>query len=130
MIIKDFDRWNKLKKHIDVLEVFPRHYHEREIWTCSIGVNVRNEYDGKGTRHQRPVLILRGFSVTTCLVVPLTSSMQQHRYRINIGIVNGVQASAVLSQIRVIDVRRLITRICYIDNQVFAQVRKCVRDLL
>lgn len=129
MIAKDFDGWNGLKKSIDSLEIIPRHYHEREIWTCSIGINVRDEYDGKGSRYQRPVLVLKGFSATTCLIVPITSSIRRHRFRINIGIVNGVNASVVVSQIRVIDVRRLIARVCYIPNDTFEQVRKCVRDL-
>ena len=39
---KDFDSWNKEKKEInshDELVLF----HEREIWWCSIGINVGDE---------------------------------------------------------------------------------------
>ena len=39
---KDFDRWNSSKKRIDA-DLNEIDYHEREIWWCSIGVNVGSQ---------------------------------------------------------------------------------------
>src|SRR5436190_24202915 len=57
---KDFDRWNRHKKHINDAGDRP-FYHAREIWWCAVGVNVGNELDGTGKEHDRPVLVIRPF---------------------------------------------------------------------
>jgi hypothetical protein len=54
---KDFDRWNERKKIIhDSGE--NKLYHAREIWWCSLGVNIGSEQDGDNENYTRPVLIL------------------------------------------------------------------------
>ncbi len=58
---KDFDTWNTQKKSIDS-ELISLPYQERDIWWCSVGVNIGYEEDGHGKRAERPVLIVRGFS--------------------------------------------------------------------
>lgn len=126
---KDFTTWNTLKQNIhqDGLSKF---YHVREVWWCSLGVNVGFEQDGGGLEKQRPVLILKGLSRNTCLVVPLTSSAHTHQYRIPIGFFQGENASAIISQIRVVDTKRLVEKIDYIDKTVFELIRKAARDML
>ena len=44
--IKDFDKWNNSKKLINEnnRQVFG---YPREVWWCSLGVNVGSEIDGK-----------------------------------------------------------------------------------
>jgi mRNA-degrading endonuclease toxin of MazEF toxin-antitoxin module len=127
---KDFDKWNEKKKEIHSSEMSRKYYHEREIWWCSLGVNVGYEHDGTGATYQRPVLILRGLSAETCLAIPLTSSPNRHPFRMPIGLVDGKDASAVISQIRVIDTKRLTEKICYLDEDIFARIRKAAKDLL
>ena len=102
---KDFDKWNKRKKEIDAEE--PNFYHEREIRWCSLGVNIGFEQDGTSEAYKRPVLIIRGFSRHVCLVVPLTTSTKRNPYYMSVGIVENVEAFAILSQIRLIDTKRL-----------------------
>ena len=58
---KDFDTWNALKKHIHQKR-FLAFVHAREVWWCSLGLNVGTEQDGKHTAFERPVLILRKFN--------------------------------------------------------------------
>ena len=43
---KDFDKWNSLKKIFEKenRELFA---HPREVWWCSLGVNLGAEIDGK-----------------------------------------------------------------------------------
>src|SRR3989344_192482 len=98
---KDFDKWNNEKKgiHGQKSDVF---YHEREVWWCSLGLNVGNEQDGSGSEYRRPVLILKGLSKQTCLMIPLTTATGEHALRPSIGTVAGKEARALLSQMRVI----------------------------
>lgn len=100
---KDFDKWNERKKQTHSEE--PRLYTVREIWWCRLGANVGDEQDGSGKWFLRPIIILRGFSANTCLIVPLTTSPRKHPLRIPVGKIQGEEASALLSQVRVIDTR-------------------------
>ena len=125
---KDFDKWNKIKKGVDgggLLKL----YHTREIWWCSLGVNIGFEQNGGGQEYQRPVLILRGMSKDTCYIIPLTGSPKRHKNRIAIGLVDNVEATAIISQIRLIDTKRLVEKIGFLDKSKFNEIRKAVKDL-
>ena len=126
---KDFDKWNEIKSGIHDNNQ-PKLYHARQIWWCSLGVNVGFEQDGSGEEYQRPVLIFKGFSKDTCLVFPLTTSTQEHPMRIPIGIVDKEMASVIISQPRLIDTRRLVEKIGFLDKDIFEIIRKAVKDML
>lgn len=125
---KDFDSWNEKKKLLHQKEE-ALFYHEREIWWCALGVNIGFEQDGTGTECNRPVLILKGLSRQTFLAVPLTTSSKAHPFRPFIGVVEGEDAHALLSQLRVVDVRRLQRKIGYLKKEIFEQIRKIVKDM-
>ena len=125
---KDFDEWNEVKKKTN--EERSRFYTVREIWWCRFGVNIGTEQDGKGEWFVRPCIILRGFGPDACLVVPLTTSSRKHALRIAIGKINGEEAKANLSQIRVVDTKRLEEKIGFLDMDVFSTLRKTAKDLL
>ena len=126
---KTFDEWNKRKKEVDNLIVRSL-YHRREVWWCTLGTNIGFEQDGTGTGYQRPVLVIRGFSASVCLVVPLTTSLKDNKYHISAGVVDGKQAFVIISQIRLIDTKRLAEKIGYISIADFETIRKAVRDLI
>lgn len=92
-------------------------------------MNVGFEQDGTGEEFERPVLILAAMSRNTCYVVPLTTSPKKHKHRIPIGVVDGKSASALISQIRLIDTKRLVNKIELLDHAVYEGVRKAARDL-
>ena len=75
-------------------------------------------------------MILMGLSRETCLVAPLTTSELEHKYRISVGLIDGKLAKAIMSQIRVIDTKRLVNKITVIDKKVFEGIKKSARDLL
>lgn len=125
---KDFDRWNKVKKQTNVEE--PRLYTVREIWWCRLGANVGFEQDGNGRLFLRPVVIVRAFGPNICLILPLTASKQKHPLRILVGDVQGKQASALLSQMRIIDTRRLVEKVGFMNKQVFTELKMALKDLL
>ena len=95
-----------------------------------MGVNVGYEQDGTGTEHGRPVVVLRGFSRQVCLVVPLSRSQKDNKYYVNAGTVDGKAASAIISQIRLVDTKRFVNRIGIMDIERFDAIRKAVRGLL
>ena len=123
---KDFDSWSKEKKRIHKEEI-NRQYHAREIWWCSLGVNIGFEQDGTGEKHERPILIMKGLSSHTCLVIPLTTSQKMHKMRIPIGQVDDKQAFVVLSQMRVIETKRLTNKLGFLSRSHFQTIRKAVR---
>jgi mRNA interferase MazF len=125
---KDFDCWNQIKKKTDAEA--PRLYTVRELWWCRFGVNVGTEQDGRGNWFVRPCVILRGFGPDACLVAPLTTSAREHPLRIAIGLVEGRQARANISQLRVVDTRRLERKIGFLDKEIFTEIRKAARELL
>ena len=125
---KDFDGWNTIKKRTHA--ELPRLYTLREIWWCRLGVNIGTEQDGRGEWYVRPCVILRGFGPDACLVAPLTTSMREHPLRVYVGDVEGREARANISQLRVIDTRRLERKIGFLEKDMFAGVRKAAKGLL
>jgi len=123
---KDFDKWNQEKKKIHHSGA-GRFYHEREIWWCSLGVNIGSEHDGGGLIFQRPVLVVKGLSVHTCIVIPLTKSKSKHPMRISLGNIGGKESAVVISQLRVVDTRRFTERLSILNKVVFKDIRKAVR---
>ena len=126
---KDFDRWSEDKKKIHAQHE-EKLYHAREIWWCALGVNIGFEQDGSGINAQRPVLVLKGFSKQVCLIIPLTTSTKTNPYHFALGKVDGREAFAIMSQIRLIDTKRLINKVGVIDKVLFESIRKTAKDML
>ena len=125
---KDFDLWNKRKKEIN--NTSSNFYHEREIRWCSLGLNIGFEQDGTSKTYKRPVLIMRGFSRNVCLILPLTTSRKESPYHLRMGIIGNKEAFIVLSQLRLIDTKRLHGRLTVLNKDKFEEIRKAVRDLI
>jgi len=125
---KEFDKWNEVKKKTNAEE--HRLYTVREIWWCQLGVNIGTEQDGSGERFLRPAIVLRGFGPDACLVIPLTTSTREHPLRVSVGAVEGRFARANLSQIRVVDTRRLVEKIGFLEKELFTNIRKTAKGLL
>ena len=86
--------------------------------------------EGSGEEYRHPALILKGLSIETCLIVPLTTSTKDHPLRVAVGLIGGKKARALLSQMRVIDTKRLVRKIEYLDVNTFEQIRKAARGML
>jgi mRNA interferase MazF len=126
---KDFDGWNEQKKEIDAREDILL-YHERDIRWCRLGTNVGFEQDGTGIGRARPVLVLKAFNRHVCLVIPLTTSAKQGPYHISIGLVNDHLASVIISQLRLIDTKRLTVKIMRLNKAKFDEIRKAIKEIL
>jgi mRNA interferase MazF len=124
---KDFDQWNKEKQSVQNEK--HRFYSVRVIWWCKLGVNIGSEQDGKGAKFVRPCVIVRSFGADTCLVVPLTTSAKVHFLRFPVGVVVDQSASANLSQLRLVDTKRLVEKIGFLDQEIFEELIKRIRNL-
>jgi hypothetical protein len=51
---KDFPGWHRQKEQLHAQHQTPT-FQEREIWWCSVGVNIGHEMDGKNQFYNRPV---------------------------------------------------------------------------
>ena len=100
-----FDNWNNLKKKINN-ESGPRSFHEREVWFVSLGQNIGHEQAGKGEAFMRPVIILKKFSKRTFLGIPLSRTHKDNRFSHPFFFKEGT-STALLSQVRLLDARRL-----------------------
>lgn len=128
-LTKNFDEWNTRKKAIHNFGE-NKFYHPRDIWWCSLGKNIGFEQDGTKEEKSRPVLVLRGLSKNTCLIIPLTTSLKKHPMRIFLGIINNKKVSAIISQMRVVDTKRFINQIGVADKDIFEIIRKAVKILI
>ncbi|OGG53045.1 hypothetical protein A3H16_03180 [Candidatus Kaiserbacteria bacterium RIFCSPLOWO2_12_FULL_53_8] len=102
---KGFDRWNEQKKklHASEREML---FHEREIWWCSLGVNIGFEQDGTNELFERPILIIRKFNRDVLWALPLTRSDKRNRFYVPIT-VGDANSAVILSQLRLISSKRL-----------------------
>lgn len=112
---KDFLRWHNKKEKVEKKEkrVF---FHEREIWWCSLGVNVGLEQDGKGDNFSRPVLVFRKFNNEVFWGVPLTTSTKEGKFYVPIDLGDGELRKAILSQLRLIDAKRLYQKVATMNE--------------
>ena len=58
------------------------------------------------------------------------SALSKHILRPSVGVVDGKEARALLSQIRLIDSKRLAKKIGYLNKDIFGQIKKAVKDIL
>lgn len=124
---KDFDNWNKIKKDLDNIKILPD-FQIREIWFCSLGCNVGIEENGKHENFERPILILKKFNKNMLLIAPLTSNHKDlpfyHLLKYE------TISSVMLTQIKIIDTRRLIRKIRTIPNKEFFVIKDKIRKLI
>jgi mRNA-degrading endonuclease toxin of MazEF toxin-antitoxin module len=73
--IKDFEKWNTLKKNINK-EERKINVRKGEIRWVAFGVNIGMEIDGKGDSFLRPALILDCVGSGIALVIPITSGLK------------------------------------------------------
>jgi mRNA-degrading endonuclease toxin of MazEF toxin-antitoxin module len=65
-----------------------------------------------------------------CLIVPLTTSTKTNPYHIPVGLIADKKAVAIISQLRLIDVKRLDQKIAVLDIHTFDKIRKAVKKIL
>lgn len=128
---KNFKEWSSKKIKINNASKRRPFFHEREIWFCYLGVNIGFEQDGKGHDFFRPIIILRKFNNEIFLSIPLSSVTKdkENAYYFLFRF-NNKKCSAILSQIRLIDARRLSHKIGTINKIQFLELTKKLKKLI
>ena len=126
---RDYKKWADVQERLNNKRK-EKFFNEREIWWCAIGANIGYEIDGKGRRFTRPVVILRKFSANSCLVVPLSTRTKPGLYYLPLGNVDSKPAQAALSQLRVIDRRRLTLKVGTLSKNEFQELKKAVAQVV
>ena len=125
---KDFGEWHTQKS--DLQENKTRaFFHVREVWFASLGLNVGFEQDGRGDKFLRPVIVLKKFNNEVLWCIPLTKNEKRGKYYFSFTL-NDKISTAILSQIKLIDSKRLQYKIGDINEKNFDQLKEKLRQLL
>lgn len=103
--------------------------HPREVWWCSLGVNIGSEIDGKNEGYERPVLVLRVYSRETLVILPITGKRKDNRFHCEVEL-GSRPVWVALTQVRVISNRRLLRKFDTISIEDFAHVRNLLQKYL
>ncbi len=98
-------------------------FKEKELWWCSLGVNVGEEALGKGDKFTRPVLIFKKFTGNSFLGLPITKQEHQGSWYVEITI-HKEKRWVMLNQARMLDKKRLTNRVGSLDDKDFLKVKK------
>lgn len=125
---KDFDGWNQQKKSTNA-RANRAPFKECDVWWCSLGTNVGDEQDGKGRFFSRPVLVLKKFNARIFIGLPLSTQLKDkpyyHRFHFK-----GIHQSVILSQIRLIDAKRLENRMGEVPSHEMDNIKERLKRLI
>lgn len=125
---KDFDRWNTKKKQLNNVGGSP-FVSEREIWWCSLGVNVGREQDGHGDDFERPVVVIKKLSPDTFIAIPLSTKKKIDKFQATVTFGELINYG-LLDQIRVIDSKRLKRKIGMVKKSEFEIIKHKLIEII
>lgn len=126
---KDFQKWHIKKSQVDGIARRP-FFHEREIWWCALGLNIGFEQDGGGEDFLRPVIIFKKFNREIFWGIPLTHTQKETKYYFRFIFGKKRRSVAILSQIRLIDGRRLYHKAGDMSESDFDKLNKKFKAIL
>ena len=128
---KDFKTWSEQKEVIDYqIKNNEIYFREGDIWWSRLGANIGFEQDGKGESFSRPILILKKFNPFIFWAIPLSTKFKNNPYYVGCVSQKGEKRMAIISQIRLMSVKRLTDKIGVVKEVSFKTIRKAVKDLL
>ena len=131
--MKEFDKWNEIKKNCDdnnrKIGIKPR-----EIFWAKIGLNIGSEEYGKDKNFARPVIIINKLTNDLFIGVPLTSTIKSNDYLHSFKYKNKqngeVLNSAMILQIKVFSIKRLMNKIGMINKDDFAEIVVKLKNII
>lgn len=126
---KDYSIWHTEKSAVEENKIRPGFY-EREVWFCIMGTNIGYEQDGRGDKFLRPVVIIKKFINEVLWAVPLTTKEKQGKYYFNFTLGEVGVSTAILSQLRLIDAKRLEYKIGNISKGDFKILKTKLTQLI
>ena len=118
----EMQRWFVLKKRLLNFES-ERNPKVRDVWFCFLGINIGREQNGDIKNFERPVVVLKKISRDIFLCVPLTKKQKRSIFEFEVMHKNR-KSYAVISQIRVLDKKRMNPKIGVVDKIQFSGLVK------
>ncbi len=126
-VLNLLDKWHLKKKSVaqNKKTIFIK---EREILFVNMGQNIGVEQDGKGDEFLRPVIVYKKFNNSMFLGIPLTSTLKDSIYYYNFEFKSKTdgfrKSSAILSQVKAYDVKRVKFKLGTINKQNFMELHE------
>ena len=122
-----FEKWNRVKqKTHDIQKIIG--IKERDIVFIKMGQNIGFEQDGKGEEFLRPVVIVKKFNKNMFLGIALTTKEKDNMYHFSFVYQNrsgqSIQNSAILSQAKIYDTKRVKYKSGVISKENFTNLYK------
>lgn len=128
--MKDFDKWNDLKKNLDENTINSELYVKQgHVFWCSFGLNVGAEIDGKNELFERPVLVIRNISKDLFLGIPITSKQHNEKWYIPITI-REKTSFASIRQMKPISMKRISRKITTINQTELQKVLEAIKSFI
>ena len=105
-------------------------FSEGEVFWCSIWENIGDEECGKGDDFSRPVLIVRKFNKQIFLWVPLSTKIKENNIFYTRIVLHGEDVSAMISQIRIFDAKRLEKRMWELSKDDYNSVMMQIKEIV
>jgi mRNA interferase MazF len=130
--MQNYDKWNKIKKKTatNKLKVGIK---PREIWWVKIGHNIGSEEYGKSEIFSRPVIVVRRLTSDLFIGIPTSTTLKDNDYFLPFEYTTKnetIKASAMLLQIRSFSIKRLTSKIGFIDKSKFEELKKRTTKML
>ncbi len=132
--MKEFDKWNEVKKETDTNR-FRVGIKPREIFWVKIGVNVGDEEYGKGREFVRPVIVIRQLTKDLFVGVPTTTAQKENNdYFQNIFYTDKqgreISSFAMILQQRVFSKKRVLYKIGTVKKEEFTLIVEKLKRLI
>lgn len=124
----NLDDWFVLHEHLNNKRK-GRTFQEREVWWCSVGLNIGTEIYGKSATFSRPVLVIKKFNRLRFLGAPLTSQCDKRDYRYPISF-KGKEGRVIFDQVRIFDSRRLLNQEVQISEKQFEKIKAAFKQVI
>lgn len=127
--MKNFDKWNEVKKRTEQKED-SAYFREREIYWANIGENIGYEQNGKGEDFMRPLLVFRKYSNKLFCGIPLSTTIREGSFFFNFQFLEDRKSSALLVQAKTFDVKRLDRKIGMIGKDDLKRLEQKMKELM
>lgn len=128
MFEKDFKNWHDKKESLHKEKERP-FFKEGEVWFCSLGANIGFEQDGHGNDFLRPVVVMKKFNNEVLWGIPLTKSHKKSKHYFSFQF-NNEKSTVILSQLRLIDAKRLQYKVGTIAPEHLLEIKKRLTQFL
>ncbi|MFH1246626.1 MAG: type II toxin-antitoxin system PemK/MazF family toxin [Candidatus Liptonbacteria bacterium] len=126
-MLKDFNGWNAISYKIQ--NRAHNLFNEREIWWSTLGINIGDEEDGKGSGFSRPIIIVKKFNTHLLWGIPLSMNEKINPYYRVLCANDGINRFAMLSQLRILDTKRLTRKISVANINSYNELIIAVKSL-